>query len=708
MSKTAIGKVALVPRGAYDPEATYTRLDLVQYQGCGYIVMAQSIQGVTPVDGKDYMLLVDGATVDDTLSVVGAAADAKAVGEKILEKQTVVNVKAYGAKGDGVTDDTAAIQAAIDYAFDSGSMRVYVPAGTYKITSPLLLRSSYDSSVIGQRVWDGHGVEIFGDNRSTSIIRKDGTATWAESADASYSNADFMQRDIDAALIPIGQGYGIHVHDLYVYNASTGDETYGIYGTRSRMTIERCNVHSNHKGIAIKSWFNEIRDARFICPERALYLANGTSTVVERVFVSGCSNPYYVESAYSNLLSVCGDGCTGDIFTVGGKSIVLSGCGTESVGASHVLTALDGANISIHGLYCFRPTTDGAAIFQLNKLANIAVDGLTIYENNNITGKTYLIDLNTTQAIGFHLDQIMRVKSASSISVTDIAFISAKPEQNSEIFVRTAAYTGCVYVDDDLALCPYSKSTISSPFSNAFKHTSLPDIAKVIGACYFDTSVNQPRFWNGSSFVPAISVQEAVTNHLPLSIDASGTIYQGAGYRKGYRINYSDGGDLAESNYWVSGFIPVSVGDIVRIYNMYFNDRSKQAIAFYGADFSFKKYLSYNNFTSDGYGVSYGDTSMSFVVGDTSNYPSGIAYIRFVGYSGSSGIDPDDAVCLINEELGGYTSNFVPATRKINGKSLENNIVLAAGDVGAYSKSEIDTMMGSYISDVAALVGGDA
>ena len=107
-----------------------------------------------------------------------------------VNKQTVVNVKAYGAKGDGVADDTAAIQAAIDYAFGSGSMRVYVPAGTYKITSPLLLRSSYDSSVIGQRVWDGHGVEIFGDNRSTSIIRKDGTATWAESADASYSNAD--------------------------------------------------------------------------------------------------------------------------------------------------------------------------------------------------------------------------------------------------------------------------------------------------------------------------------------------------------------------------------------------------------------------------------------------------------------------------------------------------------------------------------------
>lgn len=135
MSKTAIGKVALVPRGAYDPDATYTRLDLVQYNGCGYIVMAESIQGVTPVDGKDYMLLVDGATVDDTLSVVGAAADAKAVGERILAQQTVINVKSYGAKGDGVTDDTAAIQAALDAACSAGFSAVRFPAGTYKVTA---------------------------------------------------------------------------------------------------------------------------------------------------------------------------------------------------------------------------------------------------------------------------------------------------------------------------------------------------------------------------------------------------------------------------------------------------------------------------------------------------------------------------------------------------------------------------------------------
>ncbi len=49
-----------------------------------------------------------------------------------------VNVKAYGARGDGVTDDRAAIQAAINAAAGT----VYVPKGNYLVNTGLTLPSS--------------------------------------------------------------------------------------------------------------------------------------------------------------------------------------------------------------------------------------------------------------------------------------------------------------------------------------------------------------------------------------------------------------------------------------------------------------------------------------------------------------------------------------------------------------------------------------
>lgn len=59
----------------------------------------------------------------------------------------VVNVKDFGATGDGVTDDTAAIQAALDYVASLGGSGIvpfrrsggtlFFPNGTYKTTAPL-------------------------------------------------------------------------------------------------------------------------------------------------------------------------------------------------------------------------------------------------------------------------------------------------------------------------------------------------------------------------------------------------------------------------------------------------------------------------------------------------------------------------------------------------------------------------------------------
>ena len=51
-----LGKVSLTPRGSYDSSHTYEALDVLSYNGSGYIVL-QSCTGVTPPNDTYYQLI---------------------------------------------------------------------------------------------------------------------------------------------------------------------------------------------------------------------------------------------------------------------------------------------------------------------------------------------------------------------------------------------------------------------------------------------------------------------------------------------------------------------------------------------------------------------------------------------------------------------------------------------------------------------------
>jgi len=116
-------------------------------------------QAIIGVGGVDQMT-VSNAGVVTANSFVGAASSATALATGSTTARTlanrfadVVNVKDFGAVGDGVADDTAAIQAAINAG---GNRSIYIPQGTYKVTDKITIQTL--------------GIKFYGDSVHKSVF----------------------------------------------------------------------------------------------------------------------------------------------------------------------------------------------------------------------------------------------------------------------------------------------------------------------------------------------------------------------------------------------------------------------------------------------------------------------------------------------------------------------------------------------------------
>ncbi|HVQ44318.1 MAG TPA: glycosyl hydrolase family 28-related protein [Candidatus Saccharimonadia bacterium] len=81
-----------------------------------------------------------------------------------------INVLSFGAKGDGVADDTAAIQAAINYAANGGV--VHIPRGTYLVRGLKVKKNGI--TITGEARW---GTRLVRHSGADPLIEFSGTAT---------------------------------------------------------------------------------------------------------------------------------------------------------------------------------------------------------------------------------------------------------------------------------------------------------------------------------------------------------------------------------------------------------------------------------------------------------------------------------------------------------------------------------------------------
>lgn len=297
-----------------------------------------------------------------------------------------VNVKDFGAKGDGVTDDTIAIQNAIDYVQNintasvllsdgTNSTRfggcVYIPNGKYKLTSSLIVRK-INAQGDGSVSPNFSGVTIFGDGHTSTVL--DGTSCVSTPLKIEGSHA--------------------YIHDIQVLNSQLN----GIEVTAWKVNIERVFINNPFRdGICFNSGFlGKISKCLVWSAGQYGFSFNGfhTSMLIENNYALHCSlGGYFVGNrsdmntslgmVYSKFNSNACDHTTVGFTLAKCKAVSLNTNGVEETSSYAVYVYGTDSAVSIDTLFAHR--MDSNAINIEGNGSKVSINNLVDSDPTDVT-----------------------------------------------------------------------------------------------------------------------------------------------------------------------------------------------------------------------------------------------------------------------------------------------------------------------------------
>lgn len=271
----------------FDATVTYNKNNVVSYDGSSYMSRIDGNIGNVPTGKTDanWGLLAKRGRDGSVITVNGVEADELgnveiAIPEPDLsglasKAETITHVfnviEGFGAVGDGIVDDTASIQAAIDAAEIAQGM-VYLPTGTYRITSELI----NDSKIM-----------IQGSGRDLTIILSDScNGLYMSGSNSTIKDLTFMTNGTTH--------YGLTIEGDYMLIERVGFKGEEIstdyweraiyskrlwYSTFEDILIQNGELHTHQRGYGFYvdySVNNAINNCNLLALDYCVYLSKAT------------------------------------------------------------------------------------------------------------------------------------------------------------------------------------------------------------------------------------------------------------------------------------------------------------------------------------------------------------------------------------------------------------------------------------------------
>ena len=257
---------------------------------------------------------------------------------KLKTIKDYVTPEMFGAKGDGLTDDTQAVQDAVDFAFNNNKV-VYL-TGKYVLTDSLKVKGV---SVTAQNI----GSELVGNGYAHLI------------AGTTLTNIIETSPESDI------RTYGIKIKNIIIDgNNVVTNGFYSGYST-SECIFENITINQCTNGLHINGncYLNNFRAVRpYHCTTYGILLegGNNTSNVFEKCYVDTCANAYKINGQYSTMISCCADNITGIVYDLNSFTGALIGCGSEATAFTTMFRAYTNSDVFIAGgMYFGNPNLAG-------------------------------------------------------------------------------------------------------------------------------------------------------------------------------------------------------------------------------------------------------------------------------------------------------------------------------------------------------------